>query len=47
MKVKNSTKILKGVIIIIIISLNFVLLNKVTKNSKSDRSIEKNIRLMN
>jgi len=47
MEVKNSKLFLKGVIVLLVISLNFILLNKVTKHSNSVRSIEKNMRFIN
>jgi hypothetical protein len=45
LNIKNQQAIIIGVILLILISLNFYLLNKVIPNSEMQRSIEKNIRI--
>lgn len=42
---KKLQLIIVGVIILILISLNFYLLNKVISSSETQRSLEKNIRI--
>ncbi len=45
LNIKNQQTIIVGVIILILISLNFYLLNKVISRSETQRSLEKNIRI--
>ncbi len=42
---KKQRRIIAGVIILILVSLNFYLLNKVISSSKIQKSPEKNIRI--
>jgi hypothetical protein len=42
---QNQTLILKGLILLIIIALNFYLLNKVISGSEAPNIIEKNLRI--
>lgn len=45
LNIKNQQAIIIGVILLILISLNFYLLNKVISSSEMERSLEKNIRI--
>jgi len=47
MQTKKSKPILIGLIILIVISLNFFLLNKVIGHSNTPTTFEKNLRLTN
>ncbi len=45
MEINKSKSLLIAFIVLVVICLNFLLLNKVTSNSDSKKTFEKNIRL--